>query len=122
MPDPNDMLRQIQMVCEDIAKSRTALGYNSDLMTRLGMVVFGNIEVVRDAIQAPDGQSWRAGMFAESERRGNLHAALTQTHEYAEIALAGTPRRPPYRSIFTEIRRISAEAMDGNGQQRGDKT
>lgn len=76
MPDPNDTLRTIQMLCEDVAKSKTGLGYNADLMRRVGTWVFGSLDAVRDAVQAPDGQSWRAGMFAEAEKRGKLAEAF----------------------------------------------
>lgn len=76
MPDPNDTLKTIQMLSGDIAKSKTALGYDSELMRRLGTWVFGSLDAVRDAIQAPDGQTWRSGMFAEAEKRGNLAEAF----------------------------------------------
>lgn len=76
MNDPNNTLHTIQMLCADVAKSKTGLGYDADLMRRVGTFVFGSLDAVRDAIQAPDGQSWRSGMFAEAEKRGKLEEAL----------------------------------------------
>jgi hypothetical protein len=76
MPDPNDLLAQIQMVCGDVAKSKTALGYDQNLMTKLGMVVFGNADALRDAIQAPDGKSYRSALFEAAESAERLRDAL----------------------------------------------
>jgi hypothetical protein len=96
MPDPNDILHTIQMLCGDVAKSKTRLGYDGDLMRRVGMVVFGNIDVLRDAIQAPDGQSWRTALCAEAEKRGNLEAeveSLRAALDIARTALLNIERR-----------------------------
>lgn len=78
MPDPNDLLGQIQMVCADVAKSKTALGYDQCLITKLGMVVFGNIEALRDAIQAPDGTSYQRAVMDEAAKRPPLEEEIEQ--------------------------------------------
>lgn len=69
MPDPNDTFAKIKLLCDDVSRSKTRLGYDSELMRRVGTFVFGSLDAVRDAIQAPDGKSWRSAMFEEAAKR-----------------------------------------------------
>jgi hypothetical protein len=125
MPDPNDTLATIQMLCDDIAKSNTALGYNADLMRKLGTWVFGSLDAVRDAIQAPDGQSWRAGMFAEAERRGDAEADAVRLHKLAtdrwEALLELKCRDDRNGSLPPAYRKIIDAALAINDQQEASK-
>lgn len=112
MPDPNDILVQIQMKIADVARSKTALGYNSDTMAALGMIVFGRADELRDAIQAPDGQPWRSAMFDEAARRLPLQEAIetiaAQPH-YTDVSDAG--RIKSLHKRYTNILKLAEKAL-----------
>lgn len=82
MADPNDTLAKIEMLCADVAKSKTRLGYDSDLMRRVGTFVFGSLGAVQEAIRAPDGKSWRSSMLAEASKRGELEAENKRLQDF----------------------------------------